>query len=118
MQHRWQLSKFGVPLRILQAIALLAEVSRSRDAGGLGFRSVVINPRGCGDVPLRTPRMSGGGPEDLRSALLFIRQQYPHAPLYGVGFSLGAIILTKYLVQLGAASEIRAVCVLACVSMF
>ena len=69
-----------------------------------------------GNVPLRTPQISAGSPDDLRAALLYIRTRYPDAPLYAVGFSLGGTVLSKYLGQEGESSEIRAGCVVACVS--
>ena len=96
--------------------ALLSVTSGSRLDGALGFRSVLVNSRGCGNVPLRTPQISAGSADDLRSALLFIREKYPRAPLYAIGFSLGATIVSKYLGQEGATSEIRAACVVSCVS--
>ena len=54
--------------------------------------------------------------DDLRSALLFITAKYPKAPLIGLGFSLGANIITKYLGEEEEKSLLRAAVVLACVS--
>lgn len=115
--------------------SLLSITSKSRSQGGLGYRGIVINSRGCkstpvvqntkyrsyiklagGNVPLRTPQISAGSADDLRSALLYIRTLYPDAPLFAVGFSLGATVLTKYLGEERADSEIQAGCVVACVS--
>ncbi|KAF8308868.1 alpha/beta-hydrolase [Clavulina sp. PMI_390] len=93
---------------------LVAQTGKSRAEGGLGLRSVVLNSRGCGNVPLRTPQISAGSPNDLKSALIFLREKYPAAPIYGVGFSLGATVLSKYLGQEGDASEIQAAVVVAC----
>ena len=112
---------------------LLAIVSGPRSDGGLGYRGVVVNSRGCeyhsmrlicvllfigagGNVPLRTPQISAGSPDDLRSSLLYLASLYPNAPIYAVGFSLGASVLTKYLGQEGSHSRIKAGCVIACVS--
>ena len=37
--------------------AVLARVTQSRDARGLGLRAVVLNFRGCNGSPLVTPRL-------------------------------------------------------------
>jgi len=94
--------------------SLLSITSGSKSRGGLGYRSVVVNSRGCGNVPLRTPQLSAGSADDLRCALLFIRKLYPDAPCFAVGFSLGATVLTKYLGEEREASGIQAGCVVAC----
>ncbi|KAF8321400.1 Alpha/Beta hydrolase protein, partial [Cantharellus anzutake] len=95
---------------------LLAIVTGRQSEGGLGYRGVVVNSRGCecGNVPLRTPQMSAGSPDDLCSSLLYIASIYPNAPIYAVGFSLGATVLAKYLGQEGERSRIRAGIVIAC----
>jgi predicted alpha/beta-fold hydrolase len=46
---------------------------------------------------------------------MYISHLYPQAPLYGIGFSLGANVLTRYLAEEGEASRIIGACVLACV---
>lgn len=60
---------------------------------------------------------SAGHTEDLRSALLYISAKYPEAPLIGIGFSLGANILTRYLGEEGPQSRLRGGLVLACVRL-
>ena len=40
---------------------------------------------------------------------------YPKAPLIGIGFSLGANVLTRYLAEEGEKSRLVAGCALACV---
>jgi len=47
---------------------------------------------------------------------MFISHLYPRAPLLGVGFSLGANVMTRYLAEEGEKSRLRAGCALACVS--
>lgn len=59
---------------------------------------------------------SAGHTDDLRSGLLFASESWPDAPLIGLGFSLGANILTRYLGEEGPRSRLRAGIVLACVS--
>ena len=47
---------------------------------------------------------------------MYISKLYPDAPLLGIGFSLGANVLTRYLAQEGEQSRLAAGCVLGCVS--
>jgi uncharacterized protein len=69
-------------------------------------------------VPLTTPQLySAGHTDDLRTALLYISNLYPNAPLLGVGFSLGANVLTRYLGQEGEHSRLVAGCAIACVRL-
>jgi len=61
-----------------------------------GFQPVVYIPRGCDIV--KSPRIfTLGGTKDLRQTLVYLKQKYPLAPIMGVGFSLGANPLVKYL---------------------
>lgn len=46
---------------------------------------------------------------------MYISKCYPKAPLLGLGFSLGANVLTRYLAEEGDESRLRSGCVLACV---
>lgn len=48
--------------------------------------------------------------------MYYIRERYPQAPLLGLGFSLGANVLTRYLAEEGENSRLAAACALACVS--
>lgn len=57
---------------------------------------------------------SAGHTGDIRSALLYISAIYPRAPLIGIGFSLGANIMTRYIGEEGPKSRLRAACVVAC----
>jgi hypothetical protein len=95
--------------------AILAPASTPVSQGGLGYRGVVVNFRGCAGVPLTSPQLySAGHTEDLRVALLYITHTYPNAPLLGIGFSLGANVLTRYLAEEGKQSRLIAGCALAC----
>jgi predicted alpha/beta-fold hydrolase len=47
---------------------------------------------------------------------MFIAHQYPKAPLLGLGFSLGANVMTRYLAEEGHRSRLMSGCALACVS--
>ena len=73
-----------------------------------GFRVVVLVARGCGGVELRTPSgFTAHRTDDHRDAVEHVQRKYPRAPLFGVGYSLGAGLLLKYLGEEGAASPLR-----------
>ncbi|TRM61226.1 hypothetical protein BD626DRAFT_631772 [Schizophyllum amplum] len=56
--------------------------------GGLGYRAVVCNFRGCAGTPVTSQQLySAGYTDDLRQEVLYIRHLYPNAPLLGIGFS-------------------------------
>lgn len=68
-------------------------------------------------VPITSPQMySAGHTDDLRQAVYYIAHRYPNAPLLGLGFSLGANVLTRYLAEEGSRSRIISGCALACVT--
>ncbi|SNX85442.1 related to putative acyltransferase [Melanopsichium pennsylvanicum] len=70
--------------------------------GGLGYRAIVVNFRGCANVPVTSPQLySALEIADIRSALLFITKLYPNSALVGIGFSLGANVLGRYLGEEG-----------------
>lgn len=95
--------------------AILAPACASLSEGGLGYRGVVLNFRGCAGVPLTSPQLySAGHTEDLRVALMYIAHTYPNASLLGIGFSMGANVLTRYLAEEGNQSRLIAGCALAC----
>ncbi|KAF8308724.1 Alpha/Beta hydrolase protein [Cantharellus anzutake] len=95
--------------------AILAKTSAPVEQGGLGYRGVVMNFRGCAGVKLTSPQMfSGGHTEDIRTSLLYIQSLYPKAPLLGIGFSLGANVLTRYVSEEGEQCRLTAACVMAC----
>ncbi|THV06770.1 AB-hydrolase YheT [Dendrothele bispora CBS 962.96] len=95
--------------------AIVARAIEPPERGGLGYRVVVVHFRGCGGVPMSTPRFySAGGTDDIRQALIYISHKYPNAPLLGLGFSLGANIMTRYIAEEGEKSRLCAGCTLAC----
>lgn len=60
---------------------------------------VVVHARGCGRSQLTSPRsFCAANTDDLRLSIKYIRSIIGHqTPLFAVGYSLGAGILTKYL---------------------
>ncbi|KAL7418672.1 hypothetical protein Q5752_006355 [Cryptotrichosporon argae] len=94
---------------------VLAWVVRPTDEGGLGARAVVVNFRGCAGTPLTTPQLySAGTTVDLHTAVHYLRAAYPLSGLHGVGFSLGASVLARYLGQASTASLLSSGLVLGC----
>lgn len=70
------------------------------------------------EVPLSSPQFySSCHTDDLRQALLYISHRYPQAPLLGLGFSLGANVLTRYVAEEGEECRLTSACALACVSL-
>ncbi|CAI5950641.1 unnamed protein product [Closterium sp. NIES-65] len=74
-----------------------------------GWRALVPNHRGLGGVTITSNRFyNAGWTTDLRFVISLVQQDYPHAPLYAIGTSLGANILVKYLGEEGATGPIQA----------
>ncbi|KAI0736968.1 AB-hydrolase YheT [Fomitopsis betulina] len=95
--------------------AILAPVCTPIEQGGLGYRGIVVNFRGCAGVPLTSPQLySAGHTDDIRIAVMHIANRYPKARLLGIGFSLGANVLTRYLAEEGTRSRLAAGCAVAC----
>ncbi|KAG8960904.1 hypothetical protein FRC03_006023 [Tulasnella sp. 419] len=95
--------------------SILHTACSPKEKGGMGYRGVVVNFRGCAGVPLTSPQFySAGYTDDIRTALLYLSTKYPKAPLLGIGFSLGAGVLTRYLGEEGERSRLKAGVVLAC----
>ncbi|KZT05358.1 AB-hydrolase YheT [Laetiporus sulphureus 93-53] len=95
--------------------AVLAPVCTPKGQGGLGYRATVVNFRGCAGIPITSPQLySAGHTEDIRVAVYHITKRYPRALLLGLGFSLGANVLTRYLAEEGENSRLSSACVLAC----
>lgn len=62
-----------------------------------GWRSCVLNFRGCNGLPFTSPRgYTATLTDDLYRAVESIKGRFPKAPLFAVGYSLGGMILTKY----------------------
>ncbi|KAH7930797.1 AB-hydrolase YheT [Leucogyrophana mollusca] len=95
--------------------AILAPACSPVQQGGLGYRAIVINFRGCAGVPITSPQLySAGHTDDLRQALFYISHRYPKAPLLGLSFSLGANVMTRYVAEEGEYCRLSSACVLAC----
>lgn len=117
--------------------AVLAPAVTPKSEGGLGFRGVVVNFRGCkstpvtspathcqsvctgAGVPITSPQLySAGHTEDYRAAILYVRMKYPMAPLLGIGFSLGANVITRYVAEEGDKCRLVSAVALGCVRIY
>ncbi|MGO9446847.1 MAG: YheT family hydrolase [Thiobacillaceae bacterium] len=76
-----------------------------------GWRGVVPHFRGCSGEPNRLPRAYfAGDVNDIEAMLKHVKDQYPNAPIYAVGVSLGGNALLKWLGDAGghAATLVKA----------
>eukprot|EP00112_Aurelia_sp_Birch-Aquarium-sp1_P007220 Seg1786.5 transcript_id=Seg1786.5/GoldUCD/mRNA.D3Y31 product="Phospholipase ABHD3" protein_id=Seg1786.5/GoldUCD/D3Y31 len=69
----------------------------------MGMRTVVMNNRGFGrDVVLKTPRtFCANNTDDLKFVLKHIASLFPESPVFGTGISLGGLIMSHWLAQVG-----------------
>eukprot|EP01023_Acetabularia_acetabulum_P065289 TRINITY_DN8625_c1_g2_i3.p1 TRINITY_DN8625_c1_g2~~TRINITY_DN8625_c1_g2_i3.p1 ORF type:complete len:408 (+),score=57.30 TRINITY_DN8625_c1_g2_i3:145-1368(+) len=62
------------------------------------YRCVVMNYRGEGGMPLKTPMTySATKTEDIRLVVSYIHRQYPDSKISIVGYSIGSLMLAKFL---------------------
>lgn len=74
-----------------------------------GYRVVSFNNRGRGGLELRTPRLyCAANIEDYEHAINHIRRRNPTTRIVAAGFSMGAMLLTRYLAEKGEESQIEA----------
>lgn len=70
---------------------------------------IVINARGCAWSEITTGVFyNARATWDVRQLVKWLQQQYPNRPMFGVGFSLGANILTNYIGEEGEACALKA----------
>ncbi len=73
-------------------------VGLQRSLSNNGFRSVVLNFRGCSGEYNHTARCyHSGETEDIHFLYQTLRQREPNAPMAAIGFSLGGNVLLKWL---------------------
>ncbi|KAF2718558.1 AB-hydrolase YheT [Polychaeton citri CBS 116435] len=75
--------------------------------------ALVVNSRGCAGTKITTSMIyNARATWDTRQVVKWVRSRWPRRPLYGVGFSLGANILTNYMGEEGDESLLNAACVI------
>ncbi|KAI8475440.1 MAG: Alpha/Beta hydrolase protein [Monoraphidium minutum] len=68
-----------------------------------GWRAVVLNLRGCNGLDVSSPRgYNALQTHDVHVALTSVARRFPAAPLFAVGYSLGSVLLAKYLAEADA----------------
>ena len=73
-----------------------------------GWRLVLCERRGHGDLALTSPRFNTmGDVEDLRHQLQMIESSVPDSPLYAAGVSAGTGLLVRYLGEAGVNTPLR-----------
>ena len=74
-----------------------------------GWTACVVNGRGCALSKITTPRLfNSRATWDVRQTIITLQTLFPNRPLYAVGFSLGANILTNYCGEEGSACVLKA----------
>ncbi|KIH90829.1 alpha/beta hydrolase domain containing protein 1,3 [Sporothrix brasiliensis 5110] len=79
------------------------------DADDLPWEIAVVNARGCAGSSITSGVLfNARATWDVRQVALWARKTFPNRPLFGLGFSLGANILTNYVGEEGAACPLQA----------
>lgn len=80
-----------------------------------GWEACVVNSRGCANSRITTPVLfNARSTWDVRQTIRWLRETFPNRPLFAVGFSLGANILTNYLGEEGDKCILTAAVALSC----
>ncbi|KAI7626201.1 hydrolase, alpha/beta fold family, partial [Hortaea werneckii] len=81
--------------------ASTGESSKQGLSGG-DWEALVVNSRGCAGSKITSSILyNARATWDVRQVVKWARQTWPNRPLYGIGYSLGANILTNYLGEEG-----------------
>ncbi|KAH8821553.1 Alpha/Beta hydrolase protein [Xylogone sp. PMI_703] len=82
---------------------------KSTEVDGLPWEACVINSRGCANHKITSPVFYNARTTwDYRQTITWLRQTFPNRPLFGIGFSLGANMLTNYLAEEGDSCILQA----------
>ncbi|KAF2640609.1 medium-chain fatty acid ethyl ester synthase/esteras-like protein 1 [Massarina eburnea CBS 473.64] len=74
-----------------------------------GWAACVVNARGCALSKITTPHLfNARATWDVRQTIHWLREKFPKRPLYAVGYSLGANILTNYVGEEGDKCVLKA----------
>lgn len=66
------------------------------------WEACVVNARGCAQSQITTPILyNARATWDVRQTVNFLREKFPNRKLFGMGFSLGANIITNYIGEEG-----------------
>ncbi|ORY15457.1 Alpha/Beta hydrolase protein [Clohesyomyces aquaticus] len=74
-----------------------------------GWAACVVNSRGCAGTKITSPELyNARSTWDVRQSVKWLRETFPNRPLFAVGFSLGANVLTNYVAEEGVKCELKA----------
>ncbi|KAF2688915.1 AB-hydrolase YheT [Lentithecium fluviatile CBS 122367] len=74
-----------------------------------GWAACVVNGRGCAQSKITTPRLfNARSTWDVRQTVKYLGEMFPNRPLYAVGFSMGANIMTNYIGEEGSKCVFKA----------
>ncbi|KAI9786883.1 MAG: hypothetical protein M1839_005114 [Geoglossum umbratile] len=74
-----------------------------------GWAACVVNSRGCAMSKITSPVLfNARATWDMRQVVKWLKKIYPNRPLFAIGYSLGANILTNYLGEEGSNCVLRA----------
>lgn len=77
------------------------------------WEACVVNSRGCANSHITTNLLyNARATWDVRQTVRWLREAFPNRPLFGLGFSLGASMLTNYLGEEGSGCVLKAAMVL------
>ncbi|WEW61958.1 hypothetical protein PRK78_007458 [Emydomyces testavorans] len=75
----------------------------------MGWEVCVVNFRGCAKSKVTSSILyNARATWDIRQTVRWLRKKFPNRPLFGIGFSLGANILTNYLGEEAEKCELKA----------
>lgn len=78
-----------------------------------GWEAIVVNSRGCAMSKITSSVLyNARATWDVRQAVKWLKKTFPNRPLFGVGFSLGANIITNYVGEEGIDCVFKAALVL------
>ncbi|PVH94589.1 medium-chain fatty acid ethyl ester synthase/esteras-like protein 1 [Periconia macrospinosa] len=74
-----------------------------------GWAACVVNGRGCALSKITSPQLfNARSTWDVRQTIKYLRKTFPNRPLYAVGYSLGANILSNYVGEEGDECVLKA----------
>jgi predicted alpha/beta-fold hydrolase len=72
------------------------------------WEACVVNSRGCAESKITSPLLyNARATWDCRQTVSWLRKKFPNRPLFGIGFSLGANILTNYVAEEGSSCILK-----------
>lgn len=76
---------------------------------------MVINNRGCCRTKITSGKLfTAFSSDDIKEVIVEIRKRYPNRPIYTVGFSFGAAILSRFLASKEGHELVKASCLIGC----